>query len=250
MNTPIDKLFFNHATTPGRELSQMELDAMITALDAQARVNGISSIVVDFDNHELLYKTDSLIYIDEISINDVKRPCTNPYWSLISDDTLSFLLSIRRAFELLDGMLCKKEYAHHVCTIDYPIILRGREIYINQKFTPIYLRPDGITKIGLYSFSNSSKNRLDSMVIMPSGKRFRFDQARKTFEEFDLGFVLTAVEKAVMQRAKKGMSSEEIATDLNISVNTIKTHRTRIFKKLNVTSINEALTLISNYQLM
>lgn len=246
----IDKLFFNHATIPANELSQIEIDAMINAVDAQARVNGTSSIVIDFDKHEMLYRTDELIYIDEVSINDVKRPCTNPYWSLISDETLSFLLTVRNAFELLDGLLYKKEYAHHICTIDYPIILKGREIFIHQKFTPLYLRPDGITKIGLFSFSNSSKKKLDSMIITPSGKRLKFDIGKKTYSEFDLGLVLSSVEKAVLQRAKKGMSSEEIATDLGISVNTIKTHRMRIFKKLNVTSINEALTIISNYQLM
>ena len=88
------------------------------------------------------------------------------------------------------------------------------------------------------------------MIITPSGKRLKFDIGKKTYYEFDLGLVLSSVEKAVLQRAKKGMSSEEIATDLGISVNTIKTHRMRIFKKLNVTSINEALTIISNYQLM
>ncbi len=88
------------------------------------------------------------------------------------------------------------------------------------------------------------------MIITPSGKRLKFDIGKKTYSEFDLGLVLSSVEKAVLQRAKKGMSSEEIAKDLGISVNTIKTHRMRIFKKLNVTSINEALTIISNYQLM
>lgn len=170
--------------------------------------------------------------------------------ALISDETLSFLLSVRKAFELLDGLLYKKEYAHHICTIDYPIILKEREIFMHQKFTPLYLRPDGITKIGLISFSNSSKKKLDSMIITPSGKRLKFDIGKKIYTEFDLGLVLSSVEKAVLQRAKKGMSSEEIVKDLGISVNTIKTHRMRIFKKLNVTSINEALTIISNYQLM
>lgn len=76
----IDKLYFNHATIPANELSQIEIDAIINAVDAQARVNGTSSIVVDFDKYEMLYRTNELIYIDEVSINDVKRPCTNPYW--------------------------------------------------------------------------------------------------------------------------------------------------------------------------
>ena len=46
------------------------------------------------------------------------------------------------------------------------------------------------------------------------------------------------------------MSNEEIAADLFISVNTVKSHKLRIFKKLNVNSIAEALVIIGNYHLL
>ncbi len=246
----INQLFFNHATTKADPISQSELSSMINAVDAQARVNNISSVIVDFDNHEMLYRTENLIYIDEATFKDFKRPCAIPYWSFISEETLTFLFSTKKAYEPLYELLDGNEYAHHICTIDYPIELRKRKIFIHQKFTPLYLRPDGITSIGLFSFSNSSKQKTDSMILTPSGKRFRFDFDTKSYAEFDLGLVLSFVEKAVMQRAKKGMTIEDIAKDLCISVNTIKTHRLRIFKKLGVNSINEALTIISNYQLI
>lgn len=53
-----------------------------------------------------------------------------------------------------------------------------------------------------------------------------------------------------MERIKKGMTNEEIASNLNLSVPTIKTHRMRIFKKLSVKTIAEALTVIGNYNLL
>lgn len=52
-----------------------------------------------------------------------------------------------------------EEYANHVCTIDYPIILHNREMFINQKFTPLQMRNDGITKIGLFTANYSTKKR-------------------------------------------------------------------------------------------
>ena len=58
------------------------------------------------------------------------------------------------------------------------------------------------------------------------------------------------LEKAIMHRVKMGMSNEDIANSMFISVNTVKTHRTHIFKKLGVKSITEALAEINNYQLI
>lgn len=46
------------------------------------------------------------------------------------------------------------------------------------------------------------------------------------------------------------MTNEEIANSLCLSVNTVKTHRMHIFKKLNVTTITEALAVVGNYQLI
>lgn len=61
---------------------------------------------------------------------------------------------------------------------------------------------------------------------------------------------MSLVEKAILHRARKGMTNEEIAHNLFFSVNTVKTHRMRIFKKLKVDTITEALTVIANYQLL
>lgn len=54
------------------------------------------------------------------------------------------------------------------------------------------------------------------------------------------------MEKVILEHIKKGMTNEEIATNLNLSVPTIKTHRMRIFKK----TMAEALTVIGNHNLI
>lgn len=147
-------------------------------------------------------------------------------------------------------MMSEDEYLQHLCIMDYPISIKGKKFFINSRFTPLRMRDDGITKLGLFSFTPSSKKEMSFLVITSSGKRWSYDFEARTFQEFDLGLKLSIAEKAILQRAKKGMSNEEIADDLYLSLNTVKSHKMHIFKKLNVANITEALLVIGNYQLL
>lgn len=246
----VSKLFFNHAVSEVEDTPQDILEQMLNAVDASSRVNSLSSFVINFDTHELIYRADRLIYLDELSHKDFQRDCANPYWSIISEDTLEKLLAIKDKYVAINEALSREDYQKHICTIDYPISIRGHEFYITQRFTPLILRPDGITKIGLFTIANSSRHEMDSMIIAPTGQRWKFDFEDNCYKEYDLGVTLSLVEKAILQRAQKGMTSEEIAQNLYISINTVKTHRMKIFKKLGVETIAEALTVVGNYQLL
>jgi DNA-binding CsgD family transcriptional regulator len=48
----------------------------------------------------------------------------------------------------------------------------------------------------------------------------------------------------------KGMTSTQIAEELIISVSTVKTLRSRIFKKLGVETMNEAPAVVSKFHLI
>lgn len=245
----VNNLFFNHATSKDDE-SHVDVLSLTKAIDASSRLSCLSTFAIDFDRHELIYRSEQLAYIDESTVKDIKRDCANPYWSLISDETLEKLLVIRNNYLLPNQELSEEEYANHVCTIDYPIILRNHELFITQKFTPLIMRNDGITKVGMFTINYSNKNEIESSIIASSGKRFRFDFEENRFVEYDLGVTLSLVEKAILHRARMGMTNEEIAQSLYISINTVKTHRMRIFNKLHVDTITEALAVIGNYQLV
>lgn len=245
----VDKLFFNHALDHDDGAS-IDVSPMIATIDAMARINGQSAFVIDFDRHELVYRTEQMVYIDEATIRDIKRECANPYWSIISEETLQKLLDIRNNYLLTGNTLSIDDYQQHVCIIEYPILLKNRELFIAQKFTPLQLRSDGITRLGVFVIGYSNKSTMECNIIAPSGRRFRFDFAEKRFLEFNLATSLSLAEKAVLQRARMGMTCEEIAASLCLSVNTVKTHRTHIFKKLKVDTITEALAVVGNYQLI
>lgn len=55
--------------------------------------------------------------------------------------------------------------------------------------------------------------------------------------------VLTAREREVLQLLAEGKNTKKIAFDLGVSIKTIETHRRRLMKKINVTSIAELTKL-------
>ena len=61
-------------------------------------------------------------------------------------------------------------------------------------------------------------------------------QQRGLEDSYDL---LTEREKEILQLLAEGKSNKDIATMLNLSINTVETHRTRIMQKLNLHSAAE-----------
>lgn len=246
----VNKLFFNHAKCVDFGTTLANYDAFRSQIDAASRVTGQTLFIIDFDAHKLIYKSEQLLYVDEATSADVKRECANPYWAIVSESTLEKLVSIKENYIIAGRDVTDDDYVNHINIIDYPIIIRGHELYITQKFTPLVMRDDGITKIGLFTICHSNKSKMDSFIIVPSGVRFMFDFNKNTYTEYNLDASLTIAEKAILHRARMGMTTAEIANNLYISVNTVKTHKLKIFKKLNVNTITEALAVVGNYLLI
>lgn len=249
----VNKLFFNNSICDDEFDESKEaysIDSIIKGIDAYARLTNSTCFVIDFDTHKMLYQSDKMLYLDDIFFSDRQRECENPYWAHVTEETLNALLQIKDKYPLVGQTMDLTDYRTHICTIDYPIIIKKQEFFINQKFTPLVMRSDGITKIGLFIVSPSTCNHMESFIITQSKIRYRFDFKVGVYKSFDLDASLSIVEKVILQRVQKGLTIEEIADNLNLSVSTIKTHRMRIFKKLLVKSMPEALTVIGNYHLL
>lgn len=246
----VNSLFFNNAMTDDYSITENVISELIKGARANARLTNSRILVIDFDSHNLLYRSQNMPYLDEAGYEDVQRECEHPYWGLIKKDTLDFLLEIKENYLMAGKDMTLEEYSTHICTIDYPIVIKKHEFFINQKFTPLVMRTDGITRIGVFTVGPSTSDELSSFFITDSGKRWCFNRSRGCYEVFNLSTTLSVVEKVILGRVQKGFTIEQIADNLNLSVSTIKTHRMRIFKKLHVQSISEALTVIGNYHLL
>lgn len=227
-----------------------EINETINAIATMATLNNQSCLIVDFDSQKVVFKSDYLIFIEDTIKTDIKRECSNPYWALISDKTFQIMLSLHKNFWKMRENLKSKEYAKSISTIDFPIFIKGKEFFIHQRYMPLTFGQDGLIKHGLFIFSNSNKTRIEGTIHTPSGRRWNYDLKREIFYEDKNIISLTPLEKSILLRIQKGMNSKEIADMLFVSINTIKTHRMRIFKKLGVGSMTEALVVLKNYHIL
>ncbi len=244
----IEALLTNNSTGKAEPFSESVIDATIEAVDAFARLTNSSCVVIDLEKHKIVYKSSTLLYVDEAGPSDKQRDCDNPYWALLPDEYIDSLAEVRKIY--LHYCRVFNNPQDHYSTTDFPIIVNGHELFINQKFSSLLSYPDGTIKLGLCLMSPSTRNKLESHIITESGKKLRYDFTNGKYVEENTRIDLSKTEKVVLTRMMKGMTSKEIANEQGMSISTIKTYRTRIFKKLGVKSMHEALVVIEKYHLL
>lgn len=103
--------------------------------------------------------------------------------------------------------------------------------------------------MGLFCITHSTHNSSGHVALFGNGFRYMYDFDCKSYRPVREKNNISLIEKAILKRASKGLTTEQIADELSLSVNTIKTHKTRLFRKLHVHSMNEAIVFVSNYDL-
>jgi len=242
-------LFFNNVPPEAYEESSDYSD-IISGIAATATINGMCCFVVDFEAHSIIYASEHFLMAERSMISEQNPDCINPYWTLASDETLEKLLNLREKYIQVGKLLTPEEYGSHVCVIDFPLLNRKKICFVNQRFTPLVMRKDGITKLGLFVMTMSQKKTMEAIIVTQSRKRLRFDFSQKRFVQDCPGIYFDVVDKAILAYIKQGMQNENIANELCLSINTIKSRKQKIYKKLGVSNAAEALIAVSNYLLL
>ena len=219
-------------------------------IDIAARLTNASMFVIDYTRNKMAYRTKSLLFIDEVRENNTLRKDPNPYWSLVTKSDFDAIYEGRKAYlNLMEGFNLQQRL-QNTCVIDCHINLRNRPHMVTLKFTPLRLRDEGRRLwLGLFCISTSSYKSDKRLTVLGSEFCYKYDFEKKSF--FPAKRIeLSTLEKDILVRASEGMASEQIADDLCRSVNTIKTHKSRLYEKLHVNSMSEALAITKNYNLL
>ena len=125
-------LLSNNSSSKGELTEPMDIESLVCGVRAHDRMNNASCLLMDFDNHQILYMSPKLLFLENAKPQDKKRDCPNPYWSYIPEELLEYLLQIKRSILHLRHEMSLEEYKTHVCITDYPIMIDGREFYIES----------------------------------------------------------------------------------------------------------------------
>ena len=127
----------------------------------------------------------------------------------------------------------------------------GRKILVNHKLTPLALTSDGRIWLALCVVSAATHSDAGHIEMhrVGSSEFFEYDIKSRRWDQRQMP-TLSEGERAVLILSIQGYTMSEIADKICLSPDTIKKYRQRIFEKLDVRNISEAIVAAANNKLL
>lgn len=221
-----------------------QLANYIEVIIAFTRTTNKSIYVIDYKKKGFEYVSDNPLFLCGHSSQEVLEMGYGFYFKHVPAEDLKLLSRINTIgfdfFEQLPIMV-RKEY-----TITYDFLLKiseDKHILINQKLTPLFLTEKGKIWKALCIVSLSTKQNSGNITIQRNGgnKIYKYDLKNSIWKTMHK-IVLSNREKEILQFSIRGYAINEIGEKLFISSDTVKFHRKKLFVKLDVANISEAIS--------
>ena len=216
----------------------------LEVIEAFTRTTYKSAYVIDYKAKGFEYVSDNPLFLCGNSASEVQKMGYDFYFKYVPEEDLELLLKVNSVgFDFYEKKPLeeRKDYS-----ISYDFHLKneeGKTILINQKLTPLFLTETGkIWKAICFVSLSTQQNSGNITITKKDGtEKVRYDlktDCWKTVKKVEL----TEREKEILQFAIRGYAINEISEKLFISPDTVKFHRKKLFEKLEVANIYEAIT--------
>ena len=224
----------------------------LEAIKAFARTTYKSIYVIDYEKKGFEYVSENPLFLCGHTAEEVQQMGYAFYFKYVIKDDLDLLLKINTiGFDFYEKIPTEQRIYH---TISYDFHLKnsdGKTILINQKLTPVYLTQTGKIWKAICLISLSSEKTSGNIKIYKKGdnKVFQYDLEGGFWTTLDK-ITLTNREKEVLQFSIRGYTIGEIAEAIFVSSDTVKFHRRKLFAKLEVANISEAIASATNNNIL
>ncbi len=222
----------------------------IQCLKAIEALMDIDAYILDYKNEEILYATKDCSIYSGNSLENIKKQGLHYYDKIIVSDDVDMLIPTNSiVFDFFYSLpMNKRRNFNGYYTHDFRIRnKKGKIILINHKITILDLTNDGKIRLGLCVISyptndkpgNAYLKMNDNSVVyqyMPSANKFVEVKTQK----------LTSRAMTILKLASNGKTEAEIAKQLDISIFTVKYHKKKIFSRIGVKNIAEAIQWMNN----
>lgn len=221
-------------------------------IKAFARTTYKSVYVIDYQKKGFEYVSDNPLFLCGHPAKEVEEMGYAFYFRYVLQQDLDLLLKINSVgFAFYDKIPLKERINH---TISYDFRLKnpsGKIILINQKLTPIFITAKGKIWKSLCIVSVSAEQKPGNVKIFKNGDNqiFEYDFIGK-FWRTAKRIVLTSREKEVLHFSSRGYTIKDISEAIFICPDTVKFHRRKLFEKLEVSNISEAISYATNNRLI
>ncbi len=233
------------------ELDYTRVEEYISSADAFSRCTYQSIYLIDYFKQNFLYVSSNPLFLCGLTPEQMIALGYQFYLKYVPEDEQALLLDINRAGFAFYNQIPIEQRKDWYISYDFHILNNGHSILINHKLTPIALTSDGRIWLALcvVSISNHTSPGHIEMHRIGTPDYFEFNSVTHRWDKKAIPF-LTEGEKSMLTLSIQGYTMSEIADRICLSLDTVKKYRQRIFEKLGVRNISEAIAAATNNKLL
>jgi DNA-binding CsgD family transcriptional regulator len=219
-------------------------------IKAFSRTTYKSVYIIDYQKKGFEYVSENPLFLCGHTAEEVKEMGYEFYFKYVLKKDLDLLLKINAVgFDFYDKLPVEdiKNY-----TISYDFHLKnkdGKVILIHQKLTPLFLTSEGKLWKAVCIVSLSNNKNSGNIIVVGNGVIHKYDLTTNVWKTSDK-ITLSSREKEIINFSIRGFTINEIAEAVFISPDTVKFHRRKLFEKLEVSNITEAIMFSINNSLI
>lgn len=252
MNNQDSFFDFRNTVTKLTDNDKAQTSDYLAPIKAFSRATYASIYVIDYLKKGFEFVSENPIFLCGNTSEQVLQMGYAFYFKHVPKDDLDLLLNINSAGFDFYEKLPLEERIHYSISYDFHLISAEKKlILINQKLTPIFLTDEGKIWKAICIISLSSEKAPGNVKISRSGedKVYEYNIVTRTWKCSEK-LVLSKREKEILHYSTRGYTINEIADVIFVSADTVKFHRRKLFEKLQVANISEAIAFVENNKLI
>lgn len=228
-------------STSGEDRSQQ--DNYLDVIRAFSRLTYESIYVIDYEKMGFEYVSENPLFLGGYTPEEVLLMGYAFYFKNVPGPDLEFLTIVNNAgFDFYDTLPPCDRMLYSI-TYDFHLISKdGRQLLINHKLTPLFLNAQQKVWKAMCIVSLSHQKTAGNVHIYKQGSadRWELDITTSIWRK-SLKVQINERELEILRLHARGFSINEIAEKLFVVPDTIKYYRRRIFERLQVSNMAEAL---------
>lgn len=224
----------------------------LEAIQSFARLTYESVYVIDYEKMAFEYVSENPLFLGGYTAQEVMELGYEFYFQNVPQEELELLNRINQTgFDFFE-QLPQAEKKHYTITYDFHLRNKeGKLVLINHKLTPLFLTREGKMWKSICIVSISNHRQPGNVLIARQGTEeiWQLDTTANVWCKA-VKPKLTKRETEILQLYAQGLTINQIAEKIFVAPDTVKYHRRRIFERLNVSSIAEALAYAVNSKLI
>lgn len=224
----------------------------LDVVKAFSRLSYESIYIIDYSNMSFEYVSDNPLFLCGHTADEVLQLGYDFYFRHVPAHDLELLSILNDAGFDFYAALPDKERKHYSISYDFHLISKaGKQILVNHRLTPLFLTTEGKIWKSMCVVSLSSQQKSGNVRIFKQGSNdiWKLNLDTKKWIK-SAKPALTDRELEVLRMYAQGLSINQIAEKIFVAPDTIKYYRRRIFERLEVTNIADALAQAVNNRLV